>query len=68
MDEAVNSRPGDLEMLNLISSFQHGSTHKRATLPSLSISDDGGGFDDQGTEEMEMEVDSGRKDAGDPSQ
>ena len=54
MDEAVNARPGDLEMLTLISSFQHDSTHKRATLPSLSLDDDDAGGGEPG-EEVEME-------------
>lgn len=54
VDEAVNARPGDLEMLNLISSFQHDSMHKRATLPSLSLDEDAGGSGEEG-EDADME-------------
>ena len=39
VDEALNERQGDMQLLNLIASFQHDSTHKRATLPSLSADD-----------------------------
>lgn len=59
VDEAVNARPGDLEILTLISSFQHDSMHKRATLPSLSLDDDAGGGGEEG-EEVDMECSSSR--------
>ena len=35
VDEALATRPDDMEMLNLIASFQHDSRHKTATLPDL---------------------------------
>ena len=59
MDEAVHARPGDLEMLNLISSFQHDSMHKRATLPSLSLDEEAGGSG-EGGEEVDMDISSSR--------
>ncbi len=35
MDDALSTRPDDMEMLNLIASFQHDSRHKTATLPDF---------------------------------
>ncbi len=40
VDESLSTRPGDMEMLNLIASFQHDSRHKNATLPDMSAEDD----------------------------
>ena len=52
MDESIAMRPDDMEMLNLIASFQHDSRHKTAALPDLSTPDD----DPTGQEQQSQDV------------